>query len=550
MKGVKTVDEEVITGFERIAEQYPDKVAIIYLGEKYSYSLLRKLIYKFANALYELGVRNNDKVMLYIPNCIQWIIGYFAIQKIGGVVVPTSPIYTPFEISYQLNHSEAKVIICQDVNFGYVSKVFEETPLEKVIVTNLVDMIPWYKRVSGRLFDKIPHGVVNKGKAVYFFRDLIHKYPPTPPKVDIDPREHLAYILYTGGTTGRPKGVPGTHSGMVSYIKDMYDVTEGYVSEGNDVFLLVNPLFHIMADMMFTGVALTVGNPTVVMPQPVVDAILYSIQKYRATLILGTPALYRMILENDRLGLYDISTLRYSWSGGDVLPEEIFKRFKHLTNYPIYQVYGSTETGGLTLSSMDKEPTARNLGKPFPSREVMILDSETLEPVPQGETGELFVTSPFIMDYWRNPEETDKSFVTINEKKWYRMSDYVRFDENGELEYVDRKADFIKYKGYRVAAAEIEATLQDHEAVIEACVVGVPDSRVGERIKAIVVPKEDVRGVGANELIKFCRERLAPYKIPHFIEFRDMLPKSKVGKLLRREVREEERRRQIKDTRK
>jgi long-chain acyl-CoA synthetase len=153
------------------------------------------------------------------------------------------------------------------------------------------------------------------------------------------------------------------------------------------------------------------------------------------------------------------------------------------------------------------------------------------------------------MDYWNDPEETAKAFVTINGKKWYRMGDYVRMDENGELYYVDRKADFIKYKGYRVSASEIEAVLQDHEAVIGACVVGVPDPKVGERIKAIVVTKDDVRGVGANELIKWCRERLAPYKVPQFIEFRDMLPKSKVGKLLRREVREEERRRQSKGKR-
>jgi long-chain acyl-CoA synthetase len=234
--------------------------------------------------------------------------------------------------------------------------------------------------------------------------------------------------------------------------------------------------------------------------------------------------------------------LKYSWSGGDVLPEEIFHQFRKLTNRPIYQVYGSTETGGLTLSPMEKEPTARSLGRPFPSREIMIVDSNTLKPVPPGETGELLVTSPFLMDYWMNPEETAQAFVTLYDKKWYRMGDYVKMDENAELYYVDRKADVIKYKGYRVSASEIEATLQDHEAVLGACVVGVPDVRVGERIKAIVVAREDVRGVGANELVKWCRKRLAPYKVPQYIEFRDMLPKSKVGKLLRREVREEERR--------
>ncbi|MBW1772340.1 MAG: AMP-binding protein [Deltaproteobacteria bacterium] len=547
MKGIQSVDEEVITSLERVAETYPDRTALIYLGEKLSYAALTDRIYRFATALHELGVKDNDKVLLYIPNCPQWIIAYYAIQKIGGVVVPTSPIYTPYEISYQIEDSGAETIVCQDTNFGYVSKVFAGSPLKRIIVTNLVDMLPWWKRAAGRILDRVPRGSVIKNENLYGFRDLLKKYPPTPPKVDIDPQKHLAYILYTGGTTGKPKGVPGTHSGMVSYIKDMYDVTDGFVSEGEDVFVMVNPLFHIMAEMMIMGTALTVGNPTVLMPQPIVDAILEAIQRYRATLLLGAPALFRMILENDRLDRYDLSSLKYFWSGGDVLPEEIFNRFKKLTGRPIFQVYGSTETGGLTLSPMGKEPSPRSLGKPFVSREVLIVDPDTLEPVPVGKTGELLVTSPYLMDYWENPEETERAFVTLNNRKWYRMGDYVKMDESGELYYIDRKADVIKYKGYRVSASEIEAILQDHEAVIGACVVGVPDAKAGERIKAIVVTKEDVRGVGATDLIKWCRERLAPYKVPQYIEFRDMLPKSKVGKLLRREVREEERRRKDKD---
>jgi len=516
---------------------------IIYLGERFSYAELKELIYRFATALYNLGVKDNDKVMIYIPNCPQWIIGYFGIQKIGAIPVPISPIYTPYEISYLINDSGAETILCQDTNFGYVREVFPKTSLKRIIVTNLADLIPWWKRGIGRLFDRIPHGVVERTKETYFFKELIQKYPPRPPKVEINPREHLAYILYTGGTTGFPKGVPGTHSGMVSYIKDYYSVIEGFVSEGDDLFVLINPLFHIMAKGMFMGIALTLGNPTVVMPVPQVDAILETIQKYKATLLLGVPALYRMILENDRLDLYDLSSLKYCWSGGDVLPIEVFNRWKELIGRPIYQVYGSTEVGHLSLSPMNKEPSPKSVGIPFSSREVKIVDPDTLEPVPQGETGELLVTSDFILDYWNKPEETAKSFVELDGKKWYRMGDHVRMNSEGELEYVDRSADIIKYKAYRVSCSEIEAVLQDHEAVVGACVVGVPDGRVGERIKAIVVLKEDARGVGAAELIKWCRERLAPYKVPQYIEFRDMLPKSKVGKLLRREIREEERRR-------
>ena len=295
---------------------------------------------------------------------------------------------------------------------------------------------------------------------------------------------------------------------------------------------------------MFMGIGLTIGNPTVIMPIPNVDAILEAMQRYKITLLLGVPALYRMILENDRLDMYDLSSMRFCWSGGDVLPVEIFKRFKKLTGLPIFQVYGSTEVGHLCLSSLDKEPLPQSLGKPFASREIKVVDADTLEKVPEGEVGELLVTSEFILDYWKKPEETERAFVQLDGKRWYRMGDFVRMDENGELKYVDRRADVIKHKAYRVSASEIEAILQDHEAVIGACVVGVPDSKVGERIKAIVVLKEDIRGVSANELTKWCREKLASYKVPQYIEFRDMLPKSKVGKLLRREIRDEERRRQ------
>jgi len=257
-----------------------------------------------------------------------------------------------------------------------------------------------------------------------------------------------------------------------------------------------------------------------------------------------------MILENDRLDFFDLSSLRYCWSGGDVLPLEVYNRWKEKFHVPIYQVYGATEVGFTAMSPLDREPVPGSIGRPLPSRDNMIVDPETLQPVEPGSPGELLITSEYISkSYWKKPEESAASYVEIDDKTWYRMNDYVRMDEDGQLYYVDRSADIIKYKAYRVSCSEIEAVLQDHPAVIGACVVGVPDTRVGERIKAIVVLKEDVRGVSGAELTRWCKDRLAPYKIPQYIEFRDMLPKSKVGKLLRREVREEERRRIAKEKR-
>jgi len=540
--------ELTFTRFDQMREKYPDRSAIIYLGENFSYSKLKDLIDRLATSLVQLGIGKGDKVMLYISNSVQWVISFFAIQKIGAVVIPIPPIYTSFEIEYMINDSGAETIICLDTNFGYVKEIFSKTSLKRAIVTNLVDLLPLWKRTVGFLFDKIPRGTVDKDKKIFFFKDLV-KTPPKKIDVQIDPWKDLSYILYTGGTTGFPKGVPGNHVGMTSYVNDITeDVAGGYLKEGEDTYIAINPLFHIMALGLFVAIGLNRGNTTVIMPVPQVDAILQTIKKYRVRWLLGVPALYRMILENDRLDQYDLSSLKYCYCGGDVLPIEVFKRWKELFGLNIYQVYGSTEAGHVTYSRLDRDPQLMSIGLPLKTRQCKVVDPDTLEPVPAGEIGELLVTSDYtVKHYWNKPEETTRSYVEMDGKIYYRMGDYVKQDDGGEIYYIERSADIIKYKAYRVSASEIEAVLQDHPTVIGACVVGVPDPKVGERIKAMVVLKEDARGVDASELIRWCRERLAPYKIPQYIEFRDMLPKSKVGKLLRREIREEEKRRITKE---
>jgi len=536
-------DELTFTQFDHVCEEYPHRPAIIFLGEKFTYARLRDLIDRFATALNRLGVRKGDKVMLYITNSAQWVISFFAIQKIGAVVVPVAPIYTSFEIEYMIKDAGVETVICLDTNFGYVQEIFSKTVLKRVIVTNLVDLLPIWKRTVGLLFDKIPRGIVKKGEKVYFFKDLL-KQKPEKLNVKIDPWNDFSYILYTGGTTGFPKGVPGNHMGMISYVRDvMEDVAGPYIEEGKDVYIAINPLFHIMALGLFVAIGLNFGNTTVIMPVPQVDAILYSIQKYKVRWILGVPALYRMILENDRLDQYNMSSLKYCYCGGDALPIEVAKRWKELFGLNIYQVYGSTEAGHVTYSRLNTEPSVMSIGLPLKTRQCKVIDPDRLESVPVGEIGELVVTSDYtVKSYLNKPEETSRSYIELDGRIYYRMGDYVKQDEKGEFIYVERSADIIKFKAFRVSASEIEAVLQDHPTVIGACVVGVPDAKVGERIKAMVVLKEDARGVDASELIRWCRERLAPYKIPQYIEFRDMLPKSKVGKLLRREIRAEERR--------
>ncbi len=541
--------EYTFTRFEHTCERFPNHAAIIFLGERYSYRKLKDMVDRFAAGLSRLGVTKGDRMLIYLTNSVQLVIAYLAAQKIGAVVVLVSPIYTSAELEYMINDSGAKVVVCHDTNFGYVQEILPKTNVRHVIVTNLVDLVSLPKRVVGWLFDTIPHGRARGGPETISFKRVLQS-PPAPPAVDIDPVRDLSYILYTGGTTGFPKGVSGNHWGHTSYVNDISDaVFAGHLQPGHDCYIAINPLFHIMALGLFLAVGLNVGNTTVLMPVPQVDAILKAIERYRIRWMLGVPALYRMILENDRQDTYDLSSLAYCYCGGDVLPREVLARWKERIGHPIYQVYGSTEAGHITYSRPDEgDPPPMSIGKPLPSRRTVIVDPDTLEPVPEGEVGELIVTSEHsVKEYLNKPDETTKAFVTVNGETFYRTGDFVKSGENGQIIYVERSADILKHKAYRVSASEVEAVLQDHPVVVGACVVGVPDPKVGQRIKAIVVLKEDAKGVGAAELLNFCRGRLAAYKVPSYIEFRDMLPKSKVGKLLRREIRDEESRKQEKE---
>ncbi|MFO7785925.1 MAG: long-chain fatty acid--CoA ligase, partial [Desulfatiglandales bacterium] len=397
-------DEPLIAGIERAAGKYPDRTAVIYLGERITYKKLLEQIRRFAAALHGLGLRKGDKIMIYIPNCPQFLIAYFGAQLIGAVPVPVSPIYTPHEVKYLVEDAEAETMLCMDTNFRYAREVFQETRLKRIIVTSYVDMLPAYKRLIGFLFDVVPEGKIEKGPNVHSFRNLLKSYPPSPPEVEIDPASQLCYILYTGGTTGFPKGCIITHTGMVSFVSDISKVGEGFIEDGKEVFIMVNPLFHQMAQGVILGMVLTKGNTAVLMPIPQVDPILKAIERYRGTLFLGAPTLYRMILENDRLAYYDLSSLKYCWSGGDVLPLEVFRRWDERFHVSIYQVYGATEVGFTSMTPLDREPVPGSVGVPLPSREVKIVDPETLEEVSQGSPGELLVTSEFISkEYWKKP---------------------------------------------------------------------------------------------------------------------------------------------------
>ncbi|MFZ5649251.1 MAG: class I adenylate-forming enzyme family protein [Bacillota bacterium] len=522
--------------------KFPGKTALIYLGQKFTYSQLDGMVDRLARSLCGMGVGKSDRAIIYMPHVPQWVITWLALQKIGAAAVPVTHFYGPADLKYIANDSGAGTIFCMDTNFGYVSKIFSDTGLKRMVVNTVSDLLPYWKWVFGKIYDKIPEGKYSLGENVYTFKSLMGKNAPPLPPVEAS-GEDIAEILYTGGTTGHPKGVPISGALLLKSIGEQRKASESLIPRGQDIVIQGAPLYHILGQAVGLG-ALMSGDTVVLLPKINLDAMLEHIERYRAKTFFGTPTLYRMILEHDRLHQYNLKSLVYNFSGGDVLPRDVADRWRKQFGRPIYQGYGATETcGGVALTPAGEEFPEGSAGKILPIKRVKVVDPDTLEDVAPGKTGELLVSSDhMVAGYWNKPEETERHFVRIDGTLWYRVGDLVRIDENGWLYFMDRSADLIKHKGYRVAASKIETVLQEHPAVIASCAVGVPDEKVGERIKAFVVVKEDVRGVTAYELIKFCRDRLAPYEVPQYIEFRDMLPKSKVGKLLRRELRADERR--------
>ena len=530
--------------FERVCRDFPDKAALIYLGKIYTFSELKEAVENLAANLHRLGIKKGDKAVLYLSNCPQWVMAWLALLRVGAVAVPISPIYTPIDLKYMANDSGAETVFCLDTNFGYVTQVLPETGIKRIIVSNLADPLAWWKRLIGLGFNKIPFGKVAKGEHIFSFGSLLKRDSAhSLPSIRVE-SEEMFQMLYTGGTTGLPKGVPFTSILFLESADEQRAVSERFIPRGKDIVVQGGPLFHILGQQVGLGAILS-GDTVVLLPRVNLDGLFDHIQRYKVLTFFGVPAMYRMILEHDRLDHYDLSSLKYCFSGGDVLPTEVAERWLKKFGKPISVGYGATETcGRVSLTPMGEDVPPGSAGKVTPLQKVKLVDPETLDPVPPGEPGELLVFSEhMVRNYWNKPAETKDCFIEMENRLWYRTRDVVRIDEKGWLFYLDRSVDTIKHKGYRVAVSEIETVLQEHPAVISACVVGVPDEKVGERIKAFAVLKEDVKGVSAYDLLKWCRERLAPYKVPQYIEFRDMLPKSKVGKLLRRELRAEERKR-------
>ncbi|RLC03887.1 MAG: long-chain fatty acid--CoA ligase [Deltaproteobacteria bacterium] len=545
MESVTT--QRITDQFRQTVEAYGNHTAIIYLGTRYSYRRLDEMSRRFATALTGLGLKQGQRVMIYLPNSIQWVVAWLGIQHINAVCVPITPIYTPSDIRYIATDSETDAIVCADTNFGYVKQVLPETKIKRVIIARMADLLPTWKQFFGYLFDIVPKGKIALDESTFSLKKLLAQYAPDAARVSTpedSKGSDVAQILYTGGTTKFPKGVPISQQLFLKSAIEQIQISTPLFPPQKNVIMGNAPLFHILGQTC--GLAtLLVGGTLILQPRVNLDATLDAMGRFKAKTMIGVPALYRMMLDHERLDQYHLESVKYWFSAGDVLPVEVGKRwYKHFGQH-IFQGYGATETcGGVAMCPVDIENPPKSVGRVVASKQIKIVDPAFLKPVKIGTPGELLVSSdPMVATYLNKPEETHSSFVELDGTTWYRTADIMMMDAEENLYFVDRTVDTIKHKGYRISASEIESVLQEHTAVISACVVGVPDERVGERIKAYVVLKEDIKGITGYDLITWCRKTLVSYKVPQYIEFRDMLPKSKVGKLLRREIRDEESRR-------
>ncbi|MDO9533834.1 MAG: class I adenylate-forming enzyme family protein [Bacillota bacterium] len=518
--------------FRQVADQQPEKTAILFKGEKTTFSELDIMVEKIAEYLFSKGLKRQERAIIYLPHMPQWVAIWLAMQRIGAVAIPVTHFYGHEELAYIAKDSETGTVFCTDANLEEVIKAAADNPFKRIIVVG-----ENYTQDSVQNIDKNTTEIIP-------FTGMINEKTPSLPPIQIEEKE-IAEILYTGGTTGFPKGVPLSNILLLTAMDVKRSEYLSLTPPGEGVAIQGAPLNHILGQEVGLG-ALLSGDTLILLAKMDLDDLFAHIEKYKVTTFYGTPTLCRMILEHENLGNYDFSSLGYVFTAGEAMPKEVARKWVDFFKKPTYNGYGSTETcGGITGIPVGVPCPEGTAGKVVYTKKIMLINSDTLEPVAANEPGELLVSSEnMVTGYWNKPEETALYFVTLDDRLWYKTGDIVRIDEEGWVFFVDRSVDMIKHKGYRVAATKVEAVLYKHKAVVECCVVGVPDSKFGEIIKAFVVLKKGMENVTEEELINWCREGLSSYEVPVLIEFRDTLPKSAVGKILRRKVRDEERAKQ------
>ena len=532
--------------FDQVVEKYGNKTSLIYYGKKISYKELKDQADRFAAALSGLGIQKGDRVALFLLNCPQYVIAYMGALKAGAVVTPVSPVYTSQEVRHQLSDSGAKVVVCQDILYDKVAEAGVE--LDQVVITGVDEYLPKLKKIfAKKIMAKayggmhVPDEAMIQRDGLLKFQDLIKKSPAQAPQVELDAMKDLAALPYTGGTTGLPKAAMLTHYNIIACQAQSLSFWSDKFEEGNETIIAFLPMFHIYGQVVIMLTSLVNGYTMVLFTTPDMDEILNAVERYDASGFYGVPTLYEYLKEYDKTDRVDWKRIKVIVCGADTLHESTVEGWERRTGSHITEGYGMTETAAVSHTNPLHRPKRGSFGIPIPNVSAAIMEVERDEFVPVGEVGEMVLSGPNIMQgYWQRAQDNQETMIELEGKTWMRTGDLVSMDEEGYFHFFDRKRDLIKHKGYSVFAKHVEEVLYNHPQVKAAGVVGVPDPKVGQLIKAYVVLQAEARGkLSEEELIEHCKEKLAHYKVPQIIEFRGELPKTDVGKVSRRELREE-----------
>jgi long-chain acyl-CoA synthetase len=520
----------------RIAKKYPERTAMFFFGKKTTYAELDRLADRFAVVLDGLGVKPGDRIALLMPNIPQMVIAFFGIWRAGAVPAPNNPLYTDRELEQQLNDSGATLAVTMDLLAPRLLALREKTSIRKIITAHINDYMSFPVKQLFPVVKKSLYHKYRKAPEYYQFLDLMKNatagYGGTPPSPD-----SLALIPYTGGTTGKSKGVMLSHRNLSSMAQilqaSFFDIKE--TPEGEPAIF---PFFHSAGFSLVMDLCVINGWSMALIPRPDARAVCDTLIKYRSTMMIAVPTIYIGLLALPEFRKADFSFVKGFFSGAAPLSLETINALRDATGASIVEGLGMTEsTAAITLTPWRGTLKPGSVGVPLPNTDVRIVDLETgTKDMAVGEAGEIIFRGPQMCSgYYNMPEETAD---TIRDG-WFYTGDIGKFDEDGYIYVVDRKKDMIIAAGYNIYPKEIDEILYSHSGVQEACTVGIPHEYRGETVKAFIIPKPGVE-LTAEEMNAFCRSKLAAYKVPHMYEFVKELPKSAVGKILRRELRDRE----------
>ncbi|EKU28657.1 MULTISPECIES: long-chain-fatty-acid--CoA ligase [Alcaligenes] len=523
--------------FEQSCTEFAQRTAYISMGKRMSYRELSTNALALASWLQSQGVKKGDRVALMMPNMLQYPISLYGVLRSGATIINTNPLYTARELRHQLQDSGAETIIIAE-NFAHVlQEILHETPIKRVIVTSVGDCLGGFK---GWLVNQVVRHI-KKGVPAWSlpgsvsFKAVLAQgrgRAPAPVKLTHD---DIACLQYTGGTTGVAKGAILTHGNLVSNLSQALSWIRPYLREGQiDCVVTALPLYHIFAFTANLLVFLRLGAENLlIINARDIPSMIKDMSKLRFTAITGVNTLFNAMLNNAEFRKLDFSSLRFTLGGGMAVQEVVAKRWLEATGKPLAQAYGLTETSpAATINPLDKKEFTGSIGLPVPSTDIRIRD-ENQNDLPLGETGELCIRGPQVTPgYWQRPDETAKVF---DRDGFLRTGDIGYMDEQGYVFLLDRKKDMILVSGFNVYPNEVEAVAAQHPDIVEAAAVGVPDEKAGEIVKLYVISRNPE--LTEKDVIAFCRKELTGYKAPRIVEFRDDLPRTNVGKILRRELR-------------